>query len=399
MSQLYSLEDLDVAHKVVLCRVDLNVPMQGGRIEDTTRIEELVPTLAWLIQHKAKVVVISHFGRPNGGFDRALSLAPLANALGTALGGKEVKFAIDCIGEGVKATVDALQDGEVLLLENLRFHPGEEANDPQFVASLASLADCYVNDTFSCSHRKHASLYGVAKLLPSAAGKLLQKEIYHIEKVLTTPPKPMTVITGGAKVSTKLGVLHNLMDKADYMVIGGAMANTFLKAQGYGIGQSLHEEELVKEAGVILEKAKKSGCQLIIPEQVVVARHLGEKVATRVVHVSDIPKDSMVLDIGPDTVQRIMQVLAASKTVVWNGPLGAFEYRPFDVGTLSVARTIAALTDQKKLISLAGGGDVVAAIGTAGLTASFTYISTAGGAFLEWLEGKALPGVEVLKKH
>lgn len=399
MNQLSVLEDLDVAHKVVLCRVDLNVPMHGGRIEDVTRIEELVPTLHWLIQHQAKIVIISHFGRPKGTFDRALSLAPLANALGEVLGGKEVKFAIDCVGTQVQAAVKLLKSGEILLLENLRFHAGEEANDPAFVEALASLADYYVNDTFSCSHRKHASLYGVALRLPSAAGKLLQKEIYHIEKVLTHPPKPLTVITGGSKVSTKLGVLYHLMDKADYMVIGGAMANTFLKAKGYNIGKSLYEESLVSEAKAILKKAEKSGCQFILPSQVVVASQLAEKVPTQVVPVTGIPAESMILDIGPAMVHDLVRILEASKTVVWNGPLGAFEYRPFDVGTISVARTVAALTAQGRLTSLAGGGDIVAALTAAGLTDEFTYISTAGGAFLEWLEGKTLPGIEVLQKR
>jgi phosphoglycerate kinase len=398
MSQLYTLEDLNVTHKTVLCRVDLNVPMQGGRIEDTTRIEELVPTLQWLMARKAKIIVISHFGRPKNGFDRSLSLAPLANALGKVLGGVEVKFAVDCIGHSAQEAVAALKEGEILLLENVRFHAGEEANDPEFVKALASLADCYVNDTFSCSHRKHASIYGVARLLPSAAGKLLQKEIHNIEKVLTNPPKPMTVIIGGAKVSTKLGVLHNLTQKANNIVIGGAMANTFLKAEGYEIGTSLYEKELVGEAKSILQKAKANNCQVIVPSQVVVAGKLIDKPQTQVVPVTNIPKDSMVLDIGPAVVGQIAKVLSESKTVVWNGPLGAFEYRPFDVGTISVARCVAAYTNKGNLTSLAGGGDVVAALGAAGLTSSFTYISTAGGAFLEWLEGKELPGIEVLRK-
>jgi phosphoglycerate kinase len=398
MSQIRTLENLDVANKVVLCRVDLNVPMHGGRIEDTTRIEELVPTFKWLMQHKAKIVVISHFGRPKNGFDRSLSLAPLANALGQVLGGVDVKFAVDCIGPSVKEAVANLQPGEILLLENLRFHKGEEANDPEFVKELASLADCYVNDTFSCSHRKHASIYGVAEILPAAAGKLLQKEIHNIENVLTNPPKPMTVIIGGSKVSTKLGVLHNLTQKANYIMIGGAMANTFLKAQGLEIGKSLYEEDLINEAKSILEKAKANQCEVILPSQVVVATKLADKVATSIVPVTAIPKDAMALDIGPAVVGQIAKVLAESKTVVWNGPLGAFEYRPFDVGTISVARVVAAYTAQGSLTSLAGGGDIVSALGVAGLVQNFTYISTAGGAFLEWLEGRDLPGIAVLKK-
>lgn len=398
MHNLSTLENLDVTDKVVLCRVDLNVPMHGGRIEDLTRIEALAPTFHWLIEHRAKIVVISHFGRPKGVFDRLLSLAPMADALGKVLGGREVKFALDCIGHQVQTAVKALKAGEILLLENLRFHPGEEANDPVFVEALASLADYYVNDTFSCSHRKHASLYGVAQKLPSAAGKLLQKELTHIEKILTNPPKPLTVITGGSKISTKLGVLYHLIDKADYMVVGGAMANTFLKAKGYAVGTSLYEEDLVTEAQSILNKAEKSGCQFILPSQVVVARTLAEKVPTSVVSVRDVPKESMILDIGPAMVQELAAILQSSRTVVWNGPLGAFEYRPFDVGTISVARMVAALTRKGNLTSLAGGGDIVAALTVAGLTDQFSYISTAGGAFLEWLEGKTLPGIEVLKK-
>lgn len=398
MSQLRILEDLKVANKVVMCRVDLNVPMHGGRIEDATRIEELIPTFKWLMEHKAKIVVTSHFGRPKNGFDRSLSLAPLANALGQTLGGVDVKFAVDCIGDGVKEAVANLQPGEILLLENVRFHKGEEANDPEFVKALASIADFYVNDTFSCSHRKHASICGVAEILPSAAGKLLQKEIHNIEKVLTNASTPMTVIIGGSKVSTKLGVLHNLTQKANNIMIGGAMANTFLKAQGHEIGKSLYEEELVKEAKSILEKAKKNNCQVLLPAQVVVAEKLADKVATTIVPVANIPKHMMVLDIGPAVVGQIANVLAESKTVVWNGPLGAFEYRPFDVGTISVARVVAAYTAKGSLTSLAGGGDVVAALGVAGLISSFTYISTAGGAFLEWLEGKELPGIAVLRK-
>lgn len=398
MVSLRTLKDVEVAHKVVLCRVDLNVPMHAGRIEDATRIEKIIPTLRHLINHKAKLVLISHFGRPKGQFVRELSLAPLVDALSRALDGKEVKFAIDCVGDSVKHAVSELQDGDVLLLENVRFHEGEETNDPVFVEALAGLAQIYVNDTFSCSHRKHASIYGVGKLLPSVAGKLLEEEIHHIEKVLKHSDRPMTVLTGGSKVSTKLELLDNLMDKSDYLVIGGAMANTFLKAEGYEVGRSLYEENLVPEAKKILKKAKASGCEIILPKQVIVAEKLADKVEIQVVDVQSVPADAMILDIGPSMVEEIGRVLAKSKTIMWNGPLGAFEYRPFDVGTMSVARMISYLTDQKKLVSLAGGGDVVAALGIAGVTNRFTYVSTAGGAFLEWLEGKMLPGIEVLLK-
>ncbi len=398
MRTINRLEDLNVKGKTVLVRVDLNVPMHAGRIEDATRINELVPTFEWLIKHQAKIVVISHFGRPNGEFKRELSLAPLANALSVALKNIEVKFAIDCIGKDVKNKISEMQEGEIILLENLRFHKGEEANDPEFIANLAELADIYVNDTFSCSHRKHASIYGIAEKLPSAAGKLLQKEILNIEKVLLSSDKPMVVITGGSKVSTKLSLLHNLVTKADYLVIGGAMANSFLKAKGHKIGKSLYEPDLIDSAKEIIVKAKANSCELILPKQVVVAKQLVNKAKTKIIDIDYISDDEMILDIGPESVTEISDVLKKAKTVVWNGPLGAFEYRPFDVGTISVAREVSILTDKNKIISLAGGGDIVSAISLAGLTDRFTYISTAGGAFLEWLEGKELPGIGVLNK-
>lgn len=397
MSILRPLDNLDVDGKRVLVRADLNVPMHHGRIEDTTRIERLLPTLRHLLDHNAKVILISHFGRPKGEFDRDLSLAPLADALSHILEDKEVRFAIDCIGKEAEDAVNALAPGEVLLLENLRFHPGEKANDPHFASALAALGDCYVNDTFSCSHRAHASIVGLAEALPSAAGFLLQQEVENLQNVLQDAEKPLAAIVGGAKVSTKLAVLENLVEKVDALVIGGAMANTFLLAQGLPIGNSLHEPDLVRKAQEILDKASVGGCQILLPNDVVTARALEPQTECTICYVSDVASDSMILDIGPETVGRIRETLSTCKTVIWNGPMGAFEVSPFDVGTISIARAVASLTQQGKLVSVGGGGDVVSALGSAGLTSSFTYISTAGGAFLEWLEGKELPGIAVLR--
>lgn len=385
-----------LAGKVVLCRVDLNVPMISGRVEDATRIRKIVPTIQELVKQNARVVVLSHFGRPDGKFVRDMSLAPLTNALSEALDGVEVKFALDCIGETAKEAIDNLGNGEVLLLENLRFHAGEESNNPKFVEELAGLGDFYINDTFSCSHRKHASIVGIAKKLPSAAGLLMQEEIENLERILTSSTHPMAAIVGGSKVSTKLKLLNTLVKKVDLLVIGGAMANTFLKAAGHKIGKSMHEESLVETALQIMEKAKKNNCEIFLPVDVVAAKDLGNSPECTVVPVSKIPTDSMALDIGPDSITILAEKLRKFRTLVWNGPLGAFEYRPFDVATISLARTVAAFTEGGSLISVAGGGDIVAALNVAGLTESFTYISTAGGAFLDWLQGDGLPGIDVL---
>ncbi len=397
--KLRTLKDIDVKGKVVLCRVDLNVPMKNGRVEDKTRIVRLVPTLQELIKRKAKVVVLSHFGRPNGEFVREMSLAPLTDALSFALDGKEINFALDCVGDAAKEAVAKLNDGDVLLLENLRFHAEEEKNDAKFAEKLASLGDIYVNDTFSCSHRKHASIVGIAQHLPSVAGLLLQEEIESLEKVLHEPKRPMAAIVGGSKVSTKLGLLESLLKKVDYLVIGGAMANTFLKAKGFSIGKSLYEEDLVGEAKDIIKRAEKEGCEIVLPIDVVVAGELKERAECKILLADKVPTNCMILDLGPLSVTNIDQKLEKCKTVVWNGPLGAFEYRPFDVASISLARSIASLTVSGKITSVAGGGDVVAALGVSGLTESFSYISTAGGAFLEWLQGVGLPGVEVLMKN
>jgi phosphoglycerate kinase len=397
MNELKILQDLDVNKKTVIVRVDLNVPIIYGKVEDATRIIRLVPTLEYLLSNNAKIVVISHFGRPGGKVNRDMSLAALADELSKALGGKEVKFGVDCIGTSAIEAVSSMQYGEIILMENLRFHPGEEENDTQFAAELAKLGEIYINDTFSCSHRNHASITGLAKLLTSAAGFLLQDEINNLEKIFKDPKLPIAAIVGGSKVSTKLGLLQALIDKVSMLAIGGAMANTFLKALGYNIGASLFEEKLLPDAQKIVEWAKEKGCDLILPIDIVTSLTLQPPSEFRIVDINNVDNDSMILDIGPKTVNLIVQKLANIKTLVWNGPLGAFEYKPFDISTVSLAREISALSNEGRLISVAGGGDIVSALTNAGLDNNFSYISTAGGAFLEWLEGKELPGIEVLK--
>lgn len=396
---LRTLKDLNVENKRVLVRIDLNVPMAHGKVEDATRIQRILPTLQELIRRNAKVIMLSHFGRPKGEFDRDMSLAPLADAVSKALGGKEVHFAVDCIGHSAQEAVDALEAGELLLLENVRFHKGETTNDPKFIKELAKLADFYVNDTFSCSHREHASIAGIAKALPSAAGLLLQDEIENLERVLERPEHPVAAVVGGSKVSTKLAVLENLMSKTDMIIIGGAMANTFLAAKGYAIGKSLYEADLLDTAKAIIEKAEKQGCEIVLPTDVVTAEKFEANPPCKITDINNVGKDDMILDIGPASLAALHARFEQCKTVVWNGPLGAFELSPFDVGTINLARTVASLTAQGKLISVGGGGDIVAALGNAGLKEQFTYISTAGGAFLEWLEGKELPGVAVLQSN
>jgi phosphoglycerate kinase len=393
---LRTLKNVKVGGKVVICRVDFNVPMRNGRVEDNTRILRVVPTIEYLVANKAKIVIISHFGRPKGEFDRELSLAPLADALSNAMNNREIKFAIDCIGPKVKETISNMAEGDVLLLENLRFHSGEKTNNPEFIEELASLGDIYVNDTFSCSHRSHSSIVGIAKKLPSFAGLSMQLEIESLERVFKVAQAPMAAIVGGSKVSTKLELLNSLVSKAKILVIGGAMANTFLKAKGYEIGKSLYEKDLISDAKQIMQKAQENSCEIYLPEDVVVAKELKDCPKCNVVSIDNIQSDQMILDLGPSTIAHLSQKLKNSKTVVWNGPMGAFEYRPFDVATISLAQIISSLTSKKEIVSIAGGGDVVAALSISGLTDSFTYISTAGGAFLEWLQGNGLPGVNVL---
>jgi phosphoglycerate kinase len=395
MPRFRTLDDLDVAGKRVLLRADLNVPVKDGKVTDSTRIERLAPTIEALLQKGAKVVVMSHFGRPKGP-DPVLSLRPLAEPLSRAIGGRPVHFAPDCIGPEAKRVVDALKPSEVALLENLRFHKGEEANDPAFAKQLAELGDAYVDDAFSAAHRAHASIEALAHLLPAAAGKNMQMELEALGAALEHPRRPVIALVGGAKVSTKIDLLKFMTGKVDRLAIGGAMANTFLFAQGKPVGRSLCERDLADTARAILAEAEKQRCEVIVPEDAVTAEKLEPGVVTRTVGVNAVPMNAMILDVGPQTVARIGAALEASNTLVWNGPVGAFETPPFDRATIAIARKVAELTMAGRLMSVAGGGDTVAALAAAGVTDELTYVSTAGGAFLEWLEGRELPGVKAL---
>jgi len=390
-----TLDEIDVKGLRVLVRGDLNVPVRDGKVSDATRIERLLPTLNALIEKGARVVVISHFGRPKGKRVAEMSLAPVAEALSAALG-RPVAFAEDCIGAPAAAVVDALAPGEVALLENLRFHPGEEANDPGFATELAKLGDAYVNDGFSVSHRAHASTEAIARLLPAAAGRNMQAELEALSAALGNPARPVAAIVGGAKVSTKLAVLGHLIEKVDALVIGGGMANTFLHALGTNVGASLCEPDLADTAREILAKANSGGCEIILPSDVVVAGALEAGVACETVQVAGVPDGKMILDIGPASAAALADRLGDCRTLLWNGPLGAFEFPPFDAATVTVARAAALLTREAGLVTVAGGGDTVAALRHAGVLEDFTYVSTAGGAFLEWLEGRELPGVAAL---
>ena len=396
MTKFRTLDDLDVTGKRVLVRADFNVPMKDGQVTDRTRIERGALTLSELARRGAKVAVLSHFGRPNGKPVPEMSLHPILPALCEALGGKRIAFAPDCVGTLARATIDKLPEGGIALLENLRFHAGEEANDPGFARELADLGDLYVNDAFSCAHRAHASTEGIAHLLPAAAGRLMQEELDHLQKALASPQHPLAAIVGGAKVSTKLELLGNLVEKVDLLIIGGGMANTFLFAEGKPIGKSLAERDMAERAREILAKAKARGSKVALPLDAVIAPALKPGVATATVDIGSVPADQMILDVGPKTVADLKQRLGQCRTLVWNGPLGAFETPPFEAGTLAVAREAASLTEAGRLLSVAGGGDTVAALALAGVTDRFSYVSTAGGAFLEWLEGKTLPGVAAL---
>lgn len=397
MAQFRTLDQLDVAGKRVLLRLDLNVPVKDGRVTDPTRIDRSSATVQALIDRDAKVVILSHFGRPDGKHVESMSLRPIAEAMGVALGGRPVGFAEDCVGPVAEKAVAALKKGGVLLLENLRFHPGEEKNDPDFAKALARLGDLYVNDAFSCAHRAHASTEGIAHLLPAAAGFLMQAELDHLAKALDTPQRPVAAIVGGAKVSTKLDLLGNLVQKVDLLVIGGGMANTFLFASGIAIGKSLAERDMAETARSVLKKARDAGCDILLPEDAAVAAKLERGVDSRIVDINAVPADQMILDVGPRTADAIAKRLEGCRTLVWNGPLGAFETEPFDEGTARLALKVAELTRQGRLLSVAGGGDTVAALGKVGVINALTYVSTAGGAFLEWLEGKTLPGVKALQ--
>ncbi|MBL6935756.1 MAG: phosphoglycerate kinase [Alphaproteobacteria bacterium] len=395
MAEFKTLDDLEVSGKRVLVRADLNVPMKDGAVSNATRIERLVPTLSELAGKGARVIVASHFGRPKGKKVAEMSLKPLAGPLGEALG-KTVAFAEDCIGEAAAQTVDSVEPSSFALLENLRFHAGEEANDPDFASQLAANADLYVNDAFSCAHRAHASTHAVAELIPACAGRLMEAELSALAGALEDPQHPAAAIVGGAKISTKLDLLGNLCQRLDVLAIGGAMANTFLHAQGMNVGKSLCEHDMAETARAILGTAQEAGCEIVLPVDAVVADELAPGVATHTVDIKNVPAEAMILDIGPQSAAQLAERLEGCKSLVWNGPLGAFETPPFDAGTNTVAVAAAGLTRAGKLVSVAGGGDTVAALSNAGVEKDFTYISTAGGAFLEWLEGKELPGVAAL---
>jgi phosphoglycerate kinase len=397
MSEFRTLDDLAVTGKKVIVRLDLNVPMKDGKVTDSTRIDRSAATLKELAGKGARVIVMAHFGRPKGKPAPEFSLKPLVEPLARALG-RPVAFATDCVGAPAKDAADRLKDGEVLLLENLRFHDEEEKNDPGFAKQLASLAEIYVNDAFSCAHRAHASTEGIAHILPAYAGRLMQTELDHLGAALGDPKRPVMAIVGGAKVSTKLDLLGNLVGKVDLLVIGGGMANTFLFAEGKEVGKSLAEREMAATAKEIVGKAKAKNCKIVLPVDAVVAGEFKAGVPTQTVEISAVPKDQMILDIGPKSAAAIGDLLKTCKTLVWNGPVGAFETPPFDQGTTSVAKAAAALTQAKALLSVAGGGDTVAALAHAGVVDQFSYVSTAGGAFLEWMEGKDLPGVAALKR-
>jgi phosphoglycerate kinase len=395
MANFRTLDDAELRDKRVLLRLDLNVPTENGQVTDTTRLERVAPTILEIADKGGKVILLSHFGRPKGR-DPKDSLKPVAAKLAEVLG-RPVGFVDDCVGQRAEAVVKAMKPGEIVCLENTRFHSGEEKNDPAFVEQLAQLGDIYVNDAFSAAHRAHASTEGLAHKLPAYAGRAMQAELEALGKALENPQRPVAAIVGGAKISTKLDLLGNLLKKVDMLIIGGAMANTFLLAQGRNVGKSLVERDLVPTAQEILAKAKTDNRQIVLPVDATVARKFEAHAPSRVVDVAEVADDEMILDIGPRSIEQVASVLARSKTLVWNGPFGAFEMEPFDTGTVEVAEAAAELTQAGKLVSVAGGGDTVAALNAAGAADRFTYVSTAGGAFLEWMEGKPLPGVEALR--
>jgi phosphoglycerate kinase len=372
--------------------------MKDGRVTDETRIRRLTPTIAELLERGAAVVVLSHFGRPGGKPSAELSLAPLAEPLGRALGGRRVAFAPDCVGAPAEAALRTLRPGDVLLLENLRFHKEEEANDAAFARALAAHGDLYVNDAFSCAHRAHASTQAIANFLPAFAGRLMQAELEALGRALEMPQRPVAAIVGGAKISTKLDLLGNLVAKVDHLVIGGGMANTFLAAGGVNVGRSLCEHDMAEQARAVMAKAESRNCHIHLPSDVVCAAKLEAGAPHMTVPRDAVPPDAMILDAGPRTIEQLHAVLAECRTAVWNGPLGAFETKPFDAATNAVAAMAARLTEQGRLVTVAGGGDTVAALSQAGVADKFSYVSTAGGAFLEWLEGRILPGVAALER-
>src|SRR5277367_2277998 len=391
-----TLDDADLAGKRVLLRVDLNVPMENGRVTDATRIERVASTITEIADKGGKVILLAHFGRPKGGPDEANSLKPVASAVADIIK-RPVAFATDCIGKTADDAIAKMKNGDVLLLENTRFYKGEEKNDPAHVDALAKLGDVYINDAFSAAHRAHATTEGLARKLPAHAGRAMQKELDALEAALGNPKRPVAAIVGGAKVSTKLDLLGNLVNKVDVLIIGGGMANTFLFAEGKGIGKSLCEKDLADTARSIAAAAEKAKCRILLPVDATVAKEFKAHAPAHVVDVDHVPEDAMILDIGPKSIAAVEKALGEIKTLVWNGPFGAFETPPFDKATMAIAKTAARLTKEGKLTSVAGGGDTVAALNEAKVADDMTYVSTAGGAFLEWMEGKALPGVEALR--
>jgi phosphoglycerate kinase len=397
MTGFRTLDEAQVSGKRVLVRVDLNVPVKDGQVTDATRIERVAPTITELADKGAKVILLAHFGRPKGEPNPEMSLEPIAAATEAVIG-RKVAFAADCIGERAAKAVASLADGDILLLENTRFHKGEEKNDPDFVKALAANGDVYVNDAFSAAHRAHASTEGLAHLLPAYAGRTMQAELEALEKGLGKPVKPVVAIVGGAKVSTKIDLLMNLVKRVDALVIGGGMANTFLAARGTDVGKSLCEHDLAPTAKQIMIEAATAGCAIVLPTDAVVAREFKANAANETISVDAVPADAMILDVGPKTVEVVNQWIEKAQTLVWNGPLGAFEIEPFDAATVAAAKFAADRTRAGKLVSVAGGGDTVSALNHAGVADDFSYVSTAGGAFLEWMEGKELPGVVALAR-
>ncbi|AJY46359.1 phosphoglycerate kinase [Martelella endophytica] len=398
MAAFKTLDDLnDIAGKRVLVRVDLNVPMSDGKVTDTTRIERVAPTILELAGDGAKVILLAHFGRPKGEVVADMSLKQIVPAVEEVLD-HAVAFADDCIGDAAAKAIAAMHDGDILLLENTRFHKGEEKNEPNFVAALAKNGDIWVNDAFSAAHRAHASTEGLGHHMPAYAGRTMQAELEALEKGLGEPKRPVVAIVGGAKVSTKIDLLQNLIEKVDALVIGGGMANTFIAAKGIDVGKSLCEHDLADTARAIMAKAETTGCSIVLPVDGVVAREFKANAANETVAIDAIPADAMMLDVGPQSVKVVNEWIGKAETLVWNGPLGAFEIQPFDAATVSAAKFAAEQTKAGKLTSVAGGGDTVSALNHAGVKDDFTYVSTAGGAFLEWMEGKVLPGVAILEK-
>jgi len=397
MPQFKTLDHADVAGKTVLLRGDLNVPLKDGVVTDTERLDRLAPTILELSDKGAKVAILAHFGRPKGQRVDEYSLKPVVPALSKALGGRDIAFADDCTGDDAVAAVAALPAGGIIVLENTRFHPGEEKNDPGLAHAMSAVGDLYVSDAFSAAHRAHASTEAIAKVLPAYAGRLMQAELEALGNALESPQKPVVAFVGGAKISIKLELLGNLVEKVDQLVLGGGMANTFLAAKGVDVGKSLCEHDMLDEARAITAKAESIGCEIVLPVDGMVASEFAENTPSEAVDVTAIPADKMMLDVGPKTIEDLKARVDAAKTVVWNGPLGAFEIAPFDQATSAVASHVAACQQAGSLLSVAGGGDTVAALGKAGVKEKFGYVSTAGGAFLEWLEGKTLPGVAALE--